>query len=78
MGYLNLALNNLALRFITGLLQEKDHTPRVSVLFPCSLRASSPFGGVVSSHARAACERSAEYEGHSRAIYFVHHKWRAF
>ena len=26
MGYLNLALNNLALRFVTGLLQEKDHT----------------------------------------------------
>ena len=32
MGYINLDLNNLALRFITGLLQEKDHTPWVSVL----------------------------------------------
>ena len=35
MGYLNLALNNLALRFVKGLLQEKDHTMGVCP-WPCS------------------------------------------
>ena len=43
-----------------------------------SLRASSPFGGVAESHARAARERrSRECEGRSLVAQLSRHKWRA-
>ena len=42
-----------------------------------SPRASSPFGAVAKSHARAARERTRECQGHSLVAQFSRHKWRA-